>query len=59
MSIYYEIYLRLKQRCRKFWTVVNSGIEEAYIGGPYVSFGKTIDLYVHVIYIWLLVSLFT
>ena len=34
MSIYYEIYLRLKQRCRKFWTVVNSGIEEAYIGGP-------------------------
>ena len=34
MSIYYEIYLRLKQRCRKFWTVVNSGIEETYIGGP-------------------------
>ena len=33
MSICYEIYLRLKQRCRKFWTVVNSGIEEAYIGG--------------------------
>ena len=44
LSIWYEIYLRLKQRCRKFWTVVNSGIEEAYTGRPYVSFGKTIDL---------------
>ena len=44
MSIWDEIYLRLKQRCRKFWTVVNSGIEEAYTGRPYVSFGKTIDL---------------
>ena len=44
MTIWYEIYLRLKQRCRKFWTVDNSGIEEVYIGRPYVSFGKTIDL---------------
>ena len=34
MSIKYEIYLRLKRHCRKFWTVVNSGIEEAYIGRP-------------------------
>ena len=34
MSIWNETYLRLKQRCRKFWTVVNSGIEEAYIGRP-------------------------
>ena len=38
------MYLRLKQRCRKFWTVFNSGVEDAYIGRPYVSFGKTIDL---------------
>ena len=44
MPIWYEIYLRLKQRCRKFWTVVSSGIEEAYTGRPYVSFGKIIDL---------------
>ena len=36
MSICYEIYLRLKQRWRKFWTVVNSGIEEAYIRRPNV-----------------------
>ena len=36
--------LRLKLRCRKFWTIVNSGIEEAYTGRPYVSFGKTNDL---------------
>ena len=36
--------LRLKQRCGKFWTVVNSGIEEAYTGRPLVSFGKTNDL---------------
>ena len=36
---------------------MNSGIEEAYAGRPYVSFGKTIDL-TNVIYIWLLVSLF-
>lgn len=55
--IWYEIYLRLKQRCRKFGTVVNSGIEEAYMGKPYVSLGKTIDLK-NVIYIWLLISLF-
>ena len=40
-----NIILLLKQRCgRKFWTVVNSGIEEEYIGRPYVSFGKTIEL---------------
>ena len=44
MSIWYEIHLRLKQGCRKFWTVVNSGIEEACMGRPYVSFDKTIDL---------------
>ena len=44
MSIWYEIYLHLRQRCRKFWNVVNSGIEEAYTGRPYVSLGKTIDL---------------
>ena len=37
MSVWYEIYLRLKQRCRKFWTVVNSSIEEAYTARPYVS----------------------
>ena len=37
MAIWLEMYLRLKQRCRKFWTVVNWGIEELYTGRPYVS----------------------
>ena len=38
------MYLRLKECCRKFWTVTNSGVEDAYIGRLKVSFGKTVDL---------------
>ena len=38
------MYLRLKEYSRKFRTVINSGVEDAYIGRLEVSFGKTIDL---------------
>ena len=45
MLICSDMYLRLKECCRKFWTVTNySGVEDAYIGRLKVSFGKTIDL---------------
>ena len=37
-----KYYLRLKQSCRKFWTVVNSGMEEAYTGSLYITLDKTI-----------------
>ena len=46
MLIWSDTYLRLKECCRKFWTVINSGVEDAYnfIGRLKVSFGKTVDL---------------
>ena len=44
MLIWSDMYLRLKECSRKFWTVTNSGVEDAYIGRLKVSFGKTIDL---------------
>ena len=47
MLIWSDTYLRLKECCRKFWTVINSGVEDAYIKFNRrlkVSFGKTVDL---------------
>ena len=44
MLIWSDMYLRLKEYPRKFWTVINSGVEDAYIGRLKGSFGKTIDL---------------
>ena len=30
-DVHHLRYLRLKECCRKFWTVINSGVEDAYI----------------------------
>ena len=31
MLIWSDTYLRLKECCRKFWTVINSGVEDARV----------------------------
>ena len=31
MLIWSDAYLRLKECCRKFWTIINSGVEDARV----------------------------